>query len=111
MGFNDQEIVALSGAHSLGRCHTDRSGYTGPWTFTPNRFSNQYFTLLLDVEWKEKKWDGPKQYVDPEDELMMLPTDMALVWDPEFKKYVELYAKDKELFAKLLEVGVQRQKL
>ncbi len=26
MGFNDQEIVALSGAHALGRCHPDRSG-------------------------------------------------------------------------------------
>lgn len=24
MGFNDQDIVALSGAHALGRCHTDR---------------------------------------------------------------------------------------
>ena len=24
MGFNDQEIVALSGAHALGRCHRDR---------------------------------------------------------------------------------------
>lgn len=27
MGFNDQEIVALLGAHAMGRCHTDRSGY------------------------------------------------------------------------------------
>lgn len=27
MGFNDREIVALSGAHSLGRCHPERSGY------------------------------------------------------------------------------------
>ena len=26
MGFNDQEIVALSGAHALGRCHADFSG-------------------------------------------------------------------------------------
>jgi catalase (peroxidase I) len=26
MGFNDQEIVALSGAHALGRCHVDFSG-------------------------------------------------------------------------------------
>lgn len=26
MGFNDQEIVALSGAHTLGRAHKDRSG-------------------------------------------------------------------------------------
>lgn len=27
MGFTDKEIVALLGAHSMGRCHTDRSGY------------------------------------------------------------------------------------
>ncbi|KAI9207359.1 heme peroxidase [Polychytrium aggregatum] len=116
MGFNDQEIVALSGAHALGRCHTDRSGYKGPWTFNPTRFSNQYFVLLKNVKWTKKQWDGPEQYQDPHDELMMLPTDMALLWDPEFKKYVELYAQDKEAFfrdfsaafARLLELGVNR---
>jgi len=26
MGFNDREIVALSGAHTLGRAFKDRSG-------------------------------------------------------------------------------------
>jgi catalase (peroxidase I) len=26
MGFNDQEIVVLSGAHTLGRVRKDRSG-------------------------------------------------------------------------------------
>ena len=31
-GFTDQEIVALSGAHALGRCHSTRSGFEGPWT-------------------------------------------------------------------------------
>jgi hypothetical protein len=41
MGFNDREIVALLGAHALGRCHTDRSGYWGPWTFAENTFSNE----------------------------------------------------------------------
>jgi catalase (peroxidase I) len=46
MGFNDQEIVALSGAHALGRCHTDRSGFDGPWQFSPTTFSNEYFRLL-----------------------------------------------------------------
>ena len=40
MGFNDQEIVALSGAHALGRCHADASGYVGPWTGTPTIFNN-----------------------------------------------------------------------
>jgi catalase (peroxidase I) len=116
MGFNDQEIVALSGAHALGRCHPDRSGYSGPWTYTPTRFSNQYFKLLKVLKWKKKQWDGPLQYVDENDELMMLPSDMALIWDPKFKKYVELYAEDKDLFfkdfslafAKLLDLGVPR---
>jgi len=118
MGFDDREIVALSGAHTLGRCHTDRSGFKGPWTHTPTRFSNQYFILLLNNTWTKKKWDGPEQYEDPSGELMMLPTDMALLWDPEFKKFVELYAKDKQAFfkdfaaayGKLLELGVKRTK-
>lgn len=35
-GFNDQEIVALSGAHALGRCHADRSGYvSAPQSLLP----------------------------------------------------------------------------
>jgi len=61
MGFNDQEIVALSGAHALGRCHTDRSGYTGPWTFSPTVLTNDYYRLLSEEKWQWKKWNGPAQ--------------------------------------------------
>jgi hypothetical protein len=43
MGFSDQEMVALIGAHALGRCHTDASGYTGPWTRAETTFSNEFF--------------------------------------------------------------------
>ena len=50
--FNDQEIVALSGAHALGRCHTDRSGFEGPWTFSPSTVTNDYYKLLFDEKWK-----------------------------------------------------------
>lgn len=64
MGFNDQETVALCGAHTLGRCHVVRSGYDGPWTRNPLRFDNQYFRNLLTLQWKVKEWDGPKQFVD-----------------------------------------------
>ena len=38
MGFDDQGIVALSGAHAVGRCHTDRSGFWGPWTYAESTF-------------------------------------------------------------------------
>ncbi|KAK8195465.1 heme peroxidase [Phyllosticta capitalensis] len=121
MGFNDQEIVALCGAHNLGRCHSDRSGFEGAWVNNPTRFSNQYFKLLSGVEWKEKTLEnGMRQFYyideDSEEELMMLPTDMALWFDDKFRPYVEKYAKDKDtffadfskVFNKLLELGIER---
>ena len=100
MGFSDREIVALLGAHSLGSCHADRSGYVNPWTNAPTTFSNEYFRELLENKWTIKKWDGPVQYEDPTGKLMMLPADMGLLFDKEFRKYVELYANDADLFAK-----------
>ncbi|CAE6448450.1 unnamed protein product [Rhizoctonia solani] len=115
MGFNDQEIVALSGAHALGRCHRDRSGFDGPWTFSPTTLTNEYFKLLLNEKWQWRKWDGPKQLEDKTTKsLMMLPTDMALVQDKKFKPWVQKYADDQDLFFKdfsevvvrLFEVGV-----
>lgn len=132
MGFSDQEIVALSGAHNLGRCHSDRSGFEGKWVNNPTRFSNQYFKLLKANDWTRKGLaNGLEQfvYVDEEDAaaarengepepegLMMLPSDMALLEDPEFRFWVDRYASDKELFfdhfaavfAKLLELGIRR---
>ncbi|PWY80989.1 cytochrome c peroxidase mitochondrial precursor [Aspergillus eucalypticola CBS 122712] len=124
MGFNDQEIVALAGGHNLGRCHTDRSGFEGPWVNNPTRFSNQFFKLLLKLEWTPRKLaNGMSQFVyeDPDAEegdelLMMLPTDIALKTDPSFRQWVEKYAEDKDLFfdhfakvfAKLVELGIRR---
>eukprot|EP01006_Ploeotia_vitrea_P022141 TRINITY_DN54553_c0_g1_i1.p1 TRINITY_DN54553_c0_g1~~TRINITY_DN54553_c0_g1_i1.p1 ORF type:complete len:399 (-),score=28.65 TRINITY_DN54553_c0_g1_i1:18-1214(-) len=99
MGFNDQEIVALSGAHTLGRCHISRSGFDGPWTHTSLEFNNEYFKNLMDLEWVERKWDGPLQYEDTATHsLMMLPTDMALKTDPEFKVHARRYADDQNVF-------------
>jgi cytochrome c peroxidase len=115
MGFNDQEMVALIGGHAVGRCHHDRSGFEGPWTFSPTMFTNEYFRLLLGTKWNIKDWEGPKQYEDTSSKsLMMLPTDMALMNDAEFRVWVIRYAEDDELFfgdfsralTKLLELGV-----
>ncbi|CAI5528950.1 unnamed protein product [Closterium sp. Naga37s-1] len=101
MGLNDQEIVALSGAHTLGRAYADRSGwgkestkYTkdGPgrpggssWTVQWLKFDNSYFK---DVKAKQ------------DEDLLVLPTDAVLFEDPGFKVYAEKYAADQAAFFK-----------
>ena len=75
----------------------DRSGFKGPWTFSPTSFTNQYFVELLQQKWVPKKtdgfagvdekgnpkpipWKGPAQFVDEKTgSLMMLSTDLALI--------------------------------
>jgi cytochrome c peroxidase len=72
-------------------------------------------------KWKRKRLEnGMEQYVyvdaDLDEELMMLPTDIALLEDPKFRVWVERCAKDKDLFfvdfvsvfAKLTELGIRR---
>ncbi|CAO0803667.1 unnamed protein product [Mucor circinelloides] len=116
MGFNDQEIVALAGAHALGRCHPDRSGFEGPWQEAPTVFSNEYFKAISTRKWVKKDLkNGGWQWVDKNNtDVMMLPAEIAMYNDKEFKKYFDLYAKDEDkffkdfaaVFQKLLELGV-----
>lgn len=49
MGFTDRETVALIGAHAVGRCHTDASGYWGPWTYAESTFSNEVNVFLSSI--------------------------------------------------------------
>ena len=119
MGFGDQETVALSGAHTLGRAKPSRSGfgkevtkYTANGPGTPGgsswcrewlKWDNEYFANLLTSA-AEK---------DPE--LLELDTDACLVTDPGFKPFAEKYAADPKAFdadyavahAKLSELGVE----
>ncbi|KAJ8447893.1 hypothetical protein Cgig2_012028 [Carnegiea gigantea] len=76
MGLNDQEIVALSGAHTLGRARPERSGWGKP----------------------ETKYTDIKERRD--EDLLVLPTDAVLFEDPSFKVYAEKYAVDQEAFFK-----------
>ncbi|KAL5557529.1 hypothetical protein UlMin_039765 [Ulmus minor] len=83
MGLTDKDIVALSGGHTLGRAHKERSGFDGPWTKEPMKFDNSYFVELLKGE---------------SEGLLKLPTDKVLILDPHFLTYVELYAENEDAF-------------
>lgn len=84
MGFNDQEITVLSGAHTLGRAHKERSGFDGPWTKDPIKFDNSYFIEILKD--------------DPDPDLLRLASDVALLDEPETKELVQKYANDQMAF-------------
>lgn len=84
MGLNDKEITVLSGAHTLGRAHKDRSGFEGPWTKVPVVFDNSYFVEILKDE--------------PDPDLLRLASDLALLDEPETRALCELYAKDEAAF-------------
>lgn len=101
MGFDDAEIVALSGGHTLGGCHADRSSWAGPWTDTPLRFDNRYFELLLECEWTQRTSakGAPVWLCEQYPDLMMLPTDHALVTDAALRPHTERFASEGAAFA------------
>lgn len=103
MGFDDQEIVILSGAHAVGRCHIENSEYDGPWQFREENFDNSYYRMLNIPRffWSERNWDGPVQYrlaLSRPSSVMMLPSDITLKEDRNFRKFVRKYARDQDAF-------------
>lgn len=116
MGFNDQEIVALSGAHTIGRAFKDRSG-TCPFGYgdaAASKYTNSGCVVRKDgapgcgmtggAAWT-KNWltfDNSyySKYKEAEEDpnLLWFPTDAALHTDPNFKPTFDLYAKDQKAF-------------
>jgi len=97
-GFNDKDIVALSGAHTVGKCNLDRSGFDGPWTEEPLKFDNTYFKEMLEKEYKEETTEKGNPQFRSSDGTIMLISDLALLKDPAFKEHVETYAKDQDAY-------------
>ncbi|CAN0877577.1 Putative L-ascorbate peroxidase 6 [Linum grandiflorum] len=78
-GLSTQELVALSGAHTLGS-----KGFGSPVVF-----DNSYFKILLEKPWMSS--GGMTNMVG-------LPSDRALVEDDECLRWIEVYASNQEMF-------------
>lgn len=52
----------------------------------------------MNLQWTPNDAAAKFQYKDPSGKLMMLPSDIVLIQDNKFKKYVEIYAKDEKKF-------------
>ncbi|KAL0739324.1 hypothetical protein Bca4012_015534 [Brassica carinata] len=81
-GFSTQELVALSGAHTIGS-----KGFGDPFTF-----DNAYYKILL-----EKPWSSTTSKMTS---MVGLPSDHALVEDDECLRWVKEYADDQDKFFK-----------
>ncbi|MBP7203611.1 MAG: catalase/peroxidase HPI [Propionivibrio sp.] len=99
---------------AIGR-DTVTSGIEGAWTTHPARWDNGYFDLLFKYDWwLQKSPAGAHQWqpiniaeedmpVDVEDPSircspMMTDADMALKFDPEYRKIAERFHKDPAAF-------------
>lgn len=111
MGLGDEEIVALSGAHTFGRAYADRSGLGAektkftdgtptklsdgsatdkyapggsPWVENWLVFDNSYFTTINDAS--------------TDNELLKLTSDKVVFTDTDFKPYAEKFAESQDAF-------------
>jgi hypothetical protein len=63
MGLSDGATVALLGAHTVGHCHHDRSGFFGAWTSTPFQFSNEFFVNFASTPPNDLSAAGAAQFM------------------------------------------------
>ncbi len=102
-------------SRGIGR-DTVTSGIEGAWTTNPTQWDNGYFKLLLGYDWwLQKSPAGAHQWepinikeedmpVDVEDpsircKPIMTDADMALKFDPEYRKIAERFRDDQAYFS------------
>ena len=86
LGLTQQEMVALMGAHSLGRAELGNSGYNGAWTQDEGSLDGQrYYSDLVTQPWTKTASGGTSPtgtalHQWEHGREIMLTTDMALAF-------------------------------
>eukprot|EP00612_Vaucheria_litorea_P001459 CAMPEP_0171457782 /NCGR_PEP_ID=MMETSP0945-20130129/3720_1 /TAXON_ID=109269 /ORGANISM="Vaucheria litorea, Strain CCMP2940" /LENGTH=290 /DNA_ID=CAMNT_0011983453 /DNA_START=137 /DNA_END=1009 /DNA_ORIENTATION=- len=110
MGFDDRGIVALSGAHTLGRAYPDRSGFGKEQT----KYTDGTSIARADGKpgigkkggssWTEKWLKFDNSYFaavpDNDEDLLKLETDSSLYLDEAMLPIALEYKQDQDLFFK-----------
>lgn len=98
MGLSVPQMVALA-ARPRSPSQMIRLGFSGSYTEDPTTVSNAFFKILLTETWEEVPGSGGAEYeaVDSPG-VYALATDLALVWDGEFKAQSVKYAENNYLF-------------
>merc|ERR1712087_1092758 len=88
-----RQVVAIMGAHTLGKCHENFSGYSSiRWKRRgPDQLNNEYYANLFAHDWRHLQsptglWEWIA--IDRNREILMLNADMSLVMD--IRDYVDL---------------------
>merc|ERR1712232_384532 len=107
--MNDKDIVALSGAHTLGRAFKDRSGTVeegsgGPFTAYTKRGCPMMANSLTagGRSWTKDWTKFDNTYFSDmgkgDRECIAFPTDQILMTAPEYKVHFDLFARDQDAF-------------
>ncbi|CAM9833697.1 unnamed protein product [Scytosiphon promiscuus] len=102
VGLSVPQMVALAARPRSASHMVDNLGFSGSYTTTtPAVLSNEYYNILLTETWEEVPGsDGAEYQAVGKSDVFALATDLALVWDPEFKAQSFTYATDNDLFLK-----------
>jgi catalase (peroxidase I) len=80
---------------------TVTAGFEGAWTSKPLQWDNEYFQKLLSEDWEKFKGPGGHwqwRIKGSDSQLMRLTSDVALLHDGAYLKYVKEFAEDMGAF-------------
>lgn len=114
------EVQGLGWKNKCGKGHSEdtiTSGLEGAWTQAPTQWSTLYLQNLLNIEWEQTKSPaGAIQWVPKDKDLheivpdahvegkfnppVMTTADLALKFDPEYKKIAERFLENPDEYQK-----------